>query len=95
MARASGETSYVGSLVGTGLKFGIVVGRFNDLVTKLLLEGALDHFERHGVSRAEVDVRKKSAGSCLFRCCRPRSLCWRPNVPCPLSPAGRLGSWQL
>jgi len=48
--------SYVGSLVGTGMKFAIVVGRFNDLVTKLLLEGALDHFERHGVPRSDVDV---------------------------------------
>jgi hypothetical protein len=49
--------SYQGTLVGTGMKFGIVVGRFNDLVTKLLLEGALEHFERHGVSKEDVDVR--------------------------------------
>lgn len=51
------RASYQGTLVGTGMKFGIVVGRFNDLVTKLLLEGALEHFERHGVSREDVDVR--------------------------------------
>ncbi|WPT16682.1 6,7-dimethyl-8-ribityllumazine synthase [Picochlorum sp. SENEW3] len=50
------KSAYQGSLVGTGLKFGIVVGRFNDLVTKLLLEGALEDFERHGVSREDVDV---------------------------------------
>ena len=37
------------------MKFGIVVGRFNDLVTKLLLEGALEDFERHGLSREDVD----------------------------------------
>jgi 6,7-dimethyl-8-ribityllumazine synthase len=47
---------YVGSLVGTGLRFAVVVGRFNDLVTKLLLEGARDHFARHGVAPADVDV---------------------------------------
>lgn len=49
--------SYSGSLVGSGMKFGVVVGRFNDLVTKLLLEGALEHFERHGVPETDVDVR--------------------------------------
>ena len=55
-ARASSGDAYVGSLIGTGLKFGIVVGRFNDLVTKLLLEGALEHFGRHGVPSSDVDV---------------------------------------
>lgn len=54
-AAAAGE-AYVGSLIGTGMKFGVVVGRFNDLVTKLLLEGALDTFNRHGVAREDVDV---------------------------------------
>ncbi|KAI7837438.1 hypothetical protein COHA_008696 [Chlorella ohadii] len=54
-AAAAGE-AYVGSLIGTGMKFGVVVGRFNDLVTKLLLEGALDAFNRHGVAREDVDV---------------------------------------
>lgn len=57
MVQATPGNEYVGNLVGTGMKFGIVVGRFNDLVTKLLLEGALDHFERHGVPREDVDVR--------------------------------------
>lgn len=38
------------------MKFAIVVGRFNDLVTKLLLEGALEDFQRHGVAREDVDV---------------------------------------
>lgn len=65
-ARAASEyTEYVGSIVGHDLKFGIVVGRFNDLVTKLLLEGALDHFERHGTSLDDVDV---SAATFDFYC---------------------------
>jgi 6,7-dimethyl-8-ribityllumazine synthase len=38
------------------MRFAVVVARFNDLVTKLLLEGALEHFERHGVSASDVDV---------------------------------------
>ena len=47
---------YLGSLVATDLKFAIVIARFNDLVTKLLLEGALEAFDRHGGDRNEVDV---------------------------------------
>mmetsp|Transcript_690 Transcript_690/g.1804 ORF Transcript_690/g.1804 Transcript_690/m.1804 type:complete len:235 (-) Transcript_690:54-758(-) len=50
------RATYRGKVTGTGMKFGIVVGRFNDLVTKLLLEGALEDFERHGLSREDVDV---------------------------------------
>jgi 6,7-dimethyl-8-ribityllumazine synthase len=38
-------------------KYGVVVGRFNDLVTKLLLEGAYGAFESHGVSLSDVEVR--------------------------------------
>ncbi|PSC71225.1 6,7-dimethyl-8-ribityllumazine synthase [Micractinium conductrix] len=53
--RAAGK-AYEGSLVGTGMKFGVVVGRFNDLVTKLLLEGCVGAFERHGVAAEDVDV---------------------------------------
>lgn len=47
---------YEGGLVGTGMRFAVVVGRFNDLVTKLLLEGAKGTFERHGVRADDVDV---------------------------------------
>jgi 6,7-dimethyl-8-ribityllumazine synthase len=47
----------VGSLRSEGLKFGVVVARFNELVTKPLLEGVLEGLERHGTARSEVDVR--------------------------------------
>jgi hypothetical protein len=47
---------YEGSLVGTGMKFGVVVARFNELVTKLLLDGALGAFSRHGVAADDIDV---------------------------------------
>ena len=53
---AAASKSYVGSLVANDLKFAIVVARFNDLVTKLLLEGALEAFDRHGGDRDDVDV---------------------------------------
>lgn len=43
-----------GGFIGTGLKMGVVVARFNDLLTEELLKGALDCFERHGVEEVEV-----------------------------------------
>ncbi|QSS99924.1 6,7-dimethyl-8-ribityllumazine synthase [Pontibacillus sp. ALD_SL1] len=50
-----GQT-YEGHLVGTGLKIGIVVGRFNDFITSKLNEGAQDALKRHGVAESDVDV---------------------------------------
>ncbi|MYL49577.1 6,7-dimethyl-8-ribityllumazine synthase [Halobacillus litoralis] len=45
-----------GNLVGTGLKVGIVVGRFNDFITGKLYEGAVDAFKRHGIELNDVEV---------------------------------------
>ncbi|MDP8923870.1 MAG: 6,7-dimethyl-8-ribityllumazine synthase [Chloroflexota bacterium] len=45
-----------GELTGRGLRFGIVVARFNELVTRMLLDGARDGLVRHGVSPDDVDV---------------------------------------
>ncbi len=45
-----------GGLDGSGLRFGIVVSRFNDLVASRLLEGALDALLRHGVADAAITV---------------------------------------
>ncbi|PID20600.1 6,7-dimethyl-8-ribityllumazine synthase [Sporosarcina sp. P3] len=47
---------FEGHLVGTGLKVGIVVGRFNEFITGKLLSGAQDAFKRHGVEEADVDI---------------------------------------
>ncbi|MBN1826780.1 MAG: 6,7-dimethyl-8-ribityllumazine synthase [Candidatus Eisenbacteria bacterium] len=44
-----------GRLDGTGKKFGVVLSRFNDMIGRRLLDGALDCLVRHGV--AEEDVR--------------------------------------
>lgn len=39
-----------------GLKLGIVVGRFNDLITSRLLQGCQDALQRHGIDTAsQVD----------------------------------------
>lgn len=45
-----------GSLIGTGLKVGVVVSRFNDFITSRLLEGALDAFKQCGVEEQDVSV---------------------------------------
>lgn len=47
---------YEGMLVGKGLKFAIVASRFNEFITRKLLEGAQDALQRHGVSQADVDI---------------------------------------
>ena len=45
-----------GSLIGKGLKFGVVVSRFNEVITNRLLNGAKDSFLRHGVDEKDIDV---------------------------------------
>lgn len=48
--------TYEGKLVAEGLKFGIVVGRFNEFIGGKLLTGALDALNRHGVAEADVEI---------------------------------------
>jgi len=45
-----------GKLVAQGLKFGIVVGRFNEFIGGKLLSGAIDAINRHGADEADIDV---------------------------------------
>ncbi|WP_338825368.1 6,7-dimethyl-8-ribityllumazine synthase [Moorella humiferrea] len=45
-----------GQLQAQGLKFGIVVSRFNEFITTKLLDGALDALLRHGADPAAIDV---------------------------------------
>ena len=52
---------HIGSLSSNGLRFGVVVARFNELVTKPLLEGVLEGLERHGTIRDEVQVGGNSS----------------------------------
>lgn len=46
---------YHGMLTGKGLKVGIVISRFNEIITTRLLEGAKDSLVRHGVLEQDVD----------------------------------------
>jgi 6,7-dimethyl-8-ribityllumazine synthase len=47
---------FEGNLIGKGLKFAVVIARFNDLITGRLLDGAMDALNRHGVAADAVDV---------------------------------------
>ncbi len=47
-----------GSLDAAGARFGLVVSRFNDLLTGRLLEGAIDCLVRHGATDGEITVVK-------------------------------------
>ena len=45
-----------GQLNGSGMRFGLVCGRFNDTITRRLLDGALDGLTRHGVAENDITV---------------------------------------
>lgn len=44
------------NLLAEGLKFGIVVARFNEFITSKLLSGAEDTLVRHGVAEDDITV---------------------------------------
>lgn len=48
--------TFEGSLVGSDLKIGIVVARFNDFITSKLLEGASSALKRQGVKEEDIDI---------------------------------------
>lgn len=52
----AGYREIAGKLDATGLRFGIVISRFNDLLTQQLLKGAMDCLVRHGAKEADVSV---------------------------------------
>ena len=45
-----------GKLLGQGLKFGLVVSRFNEFFSGKLLEGAQDALLRHGVNEEDIEL---------------------------------------
>ncbi|HEY9772318.1 MAG TPA: 6,7-dimethyl-8-ribityllumazine synthase [Planktothrix sp.] len=54
--RRNGPVEIEGRLIATGLKFAIVISRFNDFITKSLLEGCVDALRRHGADESAVEV---------------------------------------
>lgn len=47
---------FEGKLISDGLKFGIIVGRFNEFIGSKLLSGTLDALKRHDVSEEDIDI---------------------------------------
>lgn len=45
-----------GKLISRGKKFGIIVSRFNDFITRRLLDGCLDTLKRHGAEENDIEV---------------------------------------
>ena len=45
-----------GKFNGTGLKVGIVAGRFNEFITSKLIEGAIDGLVRNEVSEEKIEI---------------------------------------
>ena len=45
-----------GLLQAKGMKFALVVGRFNDFIGSKLMEGAMDTLRRHGASEDDITV---------------------------------------
>ncbi|MSM38765.1 MAG: 6,7-dimethyl-8-ribityllumazine synthase [Geobacter sp.] len=49
---------FEGNLDAKGLRFGIVVGRFNSFIGERLLEGAMDALLRHGADDGNIAVAR-------------------------------------
>lgn len=45
-----------GKMIATGLRFAIVVGRFNEFIGSKLLGGAIDALKRHDASEDDIEV---------------------------------------
>ncbi len=50
--------NYEGELQAKGLKFSIIISRFNDFITSKLEGGAIDALIRHGASEKDIDIIK-------------------------------------
>ena len=48
--------NYEGMLTGEGLKLGLVVSRFNEMISKKLLDGAMDALRRQGVKEQDIEI---------------------------------------
>ena len=47
---------FEGKLDAKGLKIAIIISRFNNFITKALLEGALDSLKRNNASEEDIDI---------------------------------------
>ncbi len=48
--------TFEGKLIAEGLKFAIVIGRFNEFISSKLLSGAIDGLNRHGAKEEDIEI---------------------------------------
>ena len=48
--------TYEGKLVANGLKFGVVIGRFNEFISSKLYGGVIDGLVRHGANEEDIEA---------------------------------------
>ncbi|QNU67719.1 6,7-dimethyl-8-ribityllumazine synthase [Ruminiclostridium herbifermentans] len=48
--------TYEGKLVANGLKFGVVIGRFNEFISSKLYGGVVDGLVRHGADEKDIEA---------------------------------------
>ncbi|CAN6361275.1 unnamed protein product [Urochloa humidicola] len=64
---AAHQKKLMGSLTNAErLRFGEVVARFNEIVTNLLLQGALETFERYSVRAEDTTVKFVNSSETIF-----------------------------
>jgi 6,7-dimethyl-8-ribityllumazine synthase len=56
MAKNQQAAKIEGELSAAGLRFGVIVSRFNNFITDRLLQGAMDVLTRSGASSKDIDV---------------------------------------
>lgn len=50
------SNTYEGKLLAEGLRFGLVASRFNEMIVRRLVSGALDAIQRHGGAEEMIDI---------------------------------------
>ena len=50
------KKTYQGTLLAQGLKFALVVSRFNEFISSRLLDGAQDALLRHGAKEEDIEI---------------------------------------
>ncbi len=48
--------TYEGRLLAEGLRFGLIVSRWNSFITERMLSGGLDALSRHGARDEDIDI---------------------------------------
>src|ERR1700731_2410311 len=56
MAKNLRSKTIQAKLDGSGLRFAIVVSRFNNVITERLLSGSLDALKKSGVAKADIEI---------------------------------------